>query len=505
MAVDAGTTGVRAVVVDGTGAVVDQAYRALASRFPRPGWVEQDPAEIWTAVRSVLAEVAGRLPDRGPVAAVGVANQRETVVAWDRRTGAAAGPAIVWQDRRTAARCDQLRDAGLLPEVRARTGLVLDPYFSATKMAWLLAGDGPARAIPAGRLALGTVDTWVVWNLTGGPDGGAFVTDTTNACRTLLFDIGRLAWSDELCRLFGVPAAALAEVRPSCGRVGTVDPAAAGDAGHRLGGVPVSAVVGDQHAALFGQACFGPGSAKVTYGTGSFVLVNAGPARPRDADGLLTTVAWDLGAHGGSRPPVDYALEGSAFSSGSALDWLANGLGVIAGPEEVGPLAGSVTDSGGLAVVPAFAGLGSPWWDPRARGTVTGITRGTGRAQLARAVVEALAFEVRAMVDAMADATGRPVAALRADGGAAVMDLLLQLQADQVRATVARPRSVESTALGAATMAGLAEGMWGSLDELAALWQLDAAFRPAVDGATADGHYAVWRRALDRARGWAPD
>jgi glycerol kinase len=500
VAVDAGTTGVRSLVVGEDGSVRDLAYRELTQHFPRPGWVEHDPNEIWGAVRATLAEVCGRL--EGAVAAVGIANQRETAVAWDRRTGRPHGPAIVWQDRRTAAVCDELRDAGHLPLVRARTGLVLDPYFSATKWAWMLAEGGLAGRAGSADLALGTVDSWVLWQLTGGPDGGVFATDPSNASRTLLFDIGRLEWSDELCELFGVNRRDLAEVRPSCGRFGTVDAEATGVPA--LSGVAVSGVAGDQQAALFGQCCFAPGMAKVTYGTGSFVLAQAGGACPPPPDGLVATVAWDLGAHGGpGRPPVAYALEGSTFASGAAIQWLRDGLGIIGRAEDLGPLAASVADSGGVTVVPAFTGLGSPWWDPRARGTVTGITRGAGRAQLARAVVEAIAFQVRDMVDAMAAANGRTLVELRADGGAAAMDLLLQLQADQVRARVARPRSVESTALGAATLAGLAEGVWGTLDELAGLWRVDAERLPQLDRTLADLAYAGWLRAVERSRGWA--
>ncbi|MGO9456955.1 MAG: FGGY family carbohydrate kinase [Acidimicrobiales bacterium] len=503
VAVDAGTTGVRSLVVDEGGAVLDLAYRELTQHFPRPGWVEHDPDEIFDAVGATLAEVCGRLSGPGSsVAAVGLTNQRETAVAWDR-AGGPLGPAIVWQDRRTAGRCEELRRAGHLPAVRARTGLVLDPYFSATKFAWMLEDGGLAGRVPASRLALATVDSWVLWRLTGGPGRGVFVTDVSNASRTMLFDVIGLRWTEELCGLFGVDPAALPEVRPSSGRFGTVDAAAVGVPA--LDGVPVSGVAGDQQAALFGQCCFAPGTAKVTYGTGSFVLANVGDAFLAPPDGLVTTVAWDLGGRGGDgRGPVAYALEGSTFASGAAIQWLRDGLGIIAAAEDLGPLAGSVADSGGVTVVPALTGLGSPWWDPRARGTITGITRGAGRAQLARAVVEAIAFSVRDMTDAMADATGEPLRELRADGGASAMDLLLQLQADQSETPVARPRSVESTALGAATLAGLAEGVWGSLDELAGLWRPGAAFAPSAERGSADLAHAAWLRAVGRSRGWAP-
>jgi glycerol kinase len=497
MAIDAGTTGVRTLAVAEDGTVAETSYRELTQYFPRPGWVEHDPDEIWTSVETCVAEVAGRLADAGrAVAAVGITNQRETTLAWDRRTGRALHRAIVWQDRRTAARCEALTAAGHLEFVRATTGLVLDPYFSATKMGWLL--DDVGVASDGADLALGTVDSWLLWHLTGGTDGGVFATDATNASRTLLFDLARLEWSPALCDLFGVPAAALAEVRPSCGRFGTVASSVAGGA---IRGLPVSGIAGDQHAALFGQACFEPGTAKVTYGTGSFVLSNAGTAPPPVPDGIVATVAWDLGERG----PVSYALEGSTFVSGAAIQWLRDGLGLIAEAAEMGPLAASVPDSGGVTVVPAFTGLGSPWWDPRARGVVTGLTRGAGRAQLARAVVEALAYQVRDMVEVMVAAAGAPISVLRADGGAAAMDLLLQLQADQIRTTVARPKVTEATALGAATLAGLAEGVWSSLDELAGLWQLDVQCEPLLDPVIADLGYAAWQRAVERSRGWAEE
>jgi glycerol kinase len=496
LSIDAGTTGVRALAVDERGEVVDVAYRELTQHFPRPGWVEHDAAEIWEHVVSTLGEVSGRLAARNerPVA-IGLTNQRETVVAFDRGTGRPLHRAIVWQDRRTAPECAALRDAGHLPRVRSLTGLVLDPYFSATKMGWLLRGRALDSYEPA-TLSLGTVDSWLLWNLTGGTNGGVYATDATNASRTLLYDIAERRWSDELCELFGVPRAALAEVRPSCGRFGVV---ATGGALGDLDGVPISGVAGDQQSALFGQACFEPGMVKATYGTGSFVLCNVGERCPEVAEGLVTTIAWDLGEHAGRAPAVAYALEGSTFASGAAIQWLRDGLGVIEQAADVGPLAASVPDSGGVAVVPAFTGLGSPWWDPDARGTITGLTRGSGVAQLARAVVESLAFSVRAMVDAMVAATG-DLAALRVDGGAAAMDLLLELQADQVRVPVARPRSTESTALGAAMLAGLAEGVWSDLDELATLWQLDVERTPTADQLVTDAAYAQWLRTVERSR-----
>jgi glycerol kinase len=504
LAVDAGTTGVRTLAFGQSGDVEAVAYRPLTQRFPRPGRVEQDPEEIWRLVAETLAEVATRLArqDR-TIAAIGITNQRETAIAWDRSTGDPLHAAIVWQDRRTAARCEELADAGLLPLVRERTGLVLDPYFSATKFEWLLR-EGGVHA-DAG-LALGTVDAWLLFKLTA---GAVFATDVSNASRTMLCDIRTRDWTRELCDVFGIPVAALPEIRPSCGRLGTVA-SAGGDLGARaemgtLAGVPISGVAGDQQAALFGQACVDPGMAKVTYGTGSFLLVHAGSSCPAAREGLLTTVAWDLGGLE-SRPgraDLAYAYEASTFVAGAAIQWLRDGLGIIERSEDVGPLAESVADSGGAVVVPAFAGLGSPWWDPHARGVVTGITRGVGRAQFARAVVEAIAFGVRDMADAVTRARGAPIAQLRADGGASAMELLLQLQADQLQLPVVRPRCIESTALGAAMLAGLAEGVWGGVEELVARWEPDVERVPAVDHSTADLAHDVWLRAVERSRAWA--
>ncbi|HEV8623780.1 MAG TPA: glycerol kinase GlpK [Acidimicrobiia bacterium] len=489
IAVDAGTTGVRAFAVDGEGRPCGFAYRELTQHFPRPGWVEHDPAEIWAAVQTTLGELVGCLAGEGvAVAAVGITNQRETVVAWDRRTGRPLHRALVWQDRRTAARCDALKEAGQEPEIRAATGLVLDPYFSATKMEWLLREGGIDPATPG--LALGTVDAWVAWNLTGGPDGGAFVTDPSNASRTLLYDIRTLAWSDPLCDLFGVPPAALPEVRPSSGRIGRCDPA-------RAGGLdsPLSGIAGDQQAALFGHACFTPGMTKNTYGTGSFVLMNVGPKVPPPADGLLTTVAWTL-ADG----TTAYALEGAVFVTGAAIQWLRDGLGIIAEAAETGPLAASVPDTEGVFLVPAFTGLGSPYWDPHARGALLGLTRTVGRAHLARAAVEAMAHQTRDVVEAMQAVGGTAISELRADGGAAVMDLLCQYQADLLGVPVRRPKLAETTALGATYLAGLAEGMWSTPEELAGYWLLEAEFAPKMGQKDADRRQDAWRRAVERAR-----
>ncbi|HEX2039430.1 MAG TPA: glycerol kinase GlpK [Acidimicrobiales bacterium] len=479
VAVDAGTTGVRAFAVDEHGTPVGWSYREFPQHFPRPGWVEHDPDDIAAAVDETLAELRSRLEQ--PIAAIGVTNQRETVVVWDRRTGRPLHRAVVWQDRRTAARCDALEEAGHLPLVREATGLVLDPYFSATKLAWLFSEGGVE---PGPDTAFGTVDSWVVHHLTGGT---AHVTDPSNASRTLLFDIRTRQWSDELLALFDVPRTCLPELVPSCARVGTT-----------ADGIPVAGIAGDQQAALFGQACFAPGMTKNTYGTGSFVLMNVGAECPSPSEGLLTTVAWTL-ADG----TVAYALEGAVFVTGAAVQWLRDGLGIIEGAGEVESLAASTPDAEGVYLVPAFTGLGSPWWDPYARGAVVGLTRGTGRAHLARAALDAMTFQTRDVVEAMTAASGHEIATLRADGGASVNDLLLQLQADQLQAPVARPRVQETTALGAAYLAGLAEGVWSSLDEVASHWTLDAEFTPKASKAGADSRHAGWRRAVDRARAWA--
>ncbi len=495
IAVDAGTTGVRAVVVDAGGRITDLAYLELTQFFPGPGRVEHDPDEIRDAVAATLAEVAARLDPDVTVASIGITNQRETVVAWDRRTGRPLHRALVWQDRRTAGRCAALDRAGHLPTVRARTGLVLDPYFSATKLAWLLE-EGGVEVTPD--LVLGTVDSWVLWNLTGGTSGGVLATDTTNASRTLLFDIDERTWSEELCDLFGVPGDALVPVVPSCGRVGVLSPSAVG----ALAGTPISALAGDQHAALFGQACFATGMAKATFGTGTFVLVNAGAARPGPAEGLLTTVAWDLGDHAGGQVGAPYAVEGSVLVAGAAVQWLRDGLSLIDDAAELGPLAATVDSAEGVVFVPALAGLGSPYWDPYARGVLTGLSRGTGRGHIARATVEALAHQVADVVGAMG-AAGTPATDLRVDGGASAMDLLLATAADLCGATVSRPVSIESTALGAAHLAGLAEGVWASFDELAALRTDDVTFTPTTAPGTGTGGGDAWRRAVDRARRWA--
>jgi glycerol kinase len=491
IAIDAGTTGVRsrAVFTDGRPSI--GSYREFTQHYPQPGWVEHDADEIWEAARhtlnSVVDEVLG-LDDVDGVAAIGITNQRETVLAWNRATGRPYGTAIVWQDRRTADRCDQLRADGHLPLVREHTGLVLDPYFSGTKAEWLLTN----RDIPVDDdLAIGTIDTWLIWKLT---NGAVFATDVTNASRTMLCDIRSRSWDPDLCSLLHVPITALPTIVPSSGRIGTTDERAGVP-----GNIPISGVAGDQQAALFGQACVAPGMAKNTYGTGSFVLLNVGETCPPPTEGMLTTVAWTL-ADG----TTHYALEGSIFATGAAIQWLRDGISIIESAAEAGPLAESVDDTGGVYVVPAFAGLGSPWWDPYARGTIVGITRGTGRAEITRAVVESMAYQTRDVIDAMTAASGTPIVDLRVDGGASVMDLLCQFQADQLGVTVQRPADQETTALGAAFLAGLAEGVWPDLDAVGDQWELDAEFTPTADRTLADALHAQWLRAVERSRNWIP-
>ena len=477
LAIDAGTTGVRTRAVFDDGRESVSSYREFTQHFPRPGWVEHDATEIWQAVVATLADVASRVNDT--VAAIGITNQRETVVAWDRRTGTPLARAIVWQDRRTADVCSDLLPH--LADVRRTTGLVLDPYFSGTKAAWLLANNEmPAEE----HIAIGTIDAWLVWNLTAGRE---FATDPSNASRTMLFDIRSMAWSRDMCDMLGVPMGTLPEVRPSSGRFGVTSSVAGVP-----DGIPISGIAGDQQAALFGQGCFAPGTAKNTYGTGSFVLLNVGPKCPEPTEGMLTTVAWDIGAG-----PV-YALEGSIFVTGAAVQWLRDGLGIIPESSAVGPLAASVPDTGGVYVVPAFTGLGSPWWDPHARGTIVGITRGTTKAHIARAVVEAMVFQTRDAIDAMTSAAGVTLAELRVDGGASVMDMMLQHQADELGVPVLRPVDHETTALGAAYLAGIAEGVWESAEDVKRMWRLDARFEPGEPS----GRHATWRRAVERSLAW---
>jgi glycerol kinase len=487
LSIDAGTTGVRALAVDQEGSVLSRGYREFPQSFPRPGWVEHDPRDWWDALLQSTAD-ALRAADISPsgVAAVGITNQRETTVVWDRGTLESVHPAIVWQDRRTAPLCARLREEGWAERIRDRTGLVVDPYFSATKLAWLLDNVSGLRDRASG-LAFGTVDSYLLARLTG---GSVHATDRTNASRTMLFDINRLEWDRELLERLDIPPSMLPEVLPSSSAFGITDP-------DRFLGIraPVAGIAGDQQAALFGQACFDPGSSKNTYGTGSFVLMHTGEHPVRSSSGLLTTVAAGVGTS-----PA-YALEGAIFATGAALQWLRDGLGVITSAAEAGPLSESVPDTGGVYFVPALTGLGAPWWDPYARGTLVGITRGTTKAHVVRAAVEAMAYQTRDVVDAMRADSGPTLRELRADGGASVMDLLLQFQADLLGVPVKRTAVQETTALGAAYLAGLGVGLWASQQDVASRWKLDRAFEPG-HREEAERRYQGWREAVSRSLRW---
>jgi glycerol kinase len=491
LALDQGTTSSRALIFDDAGKAVALAQREFSQAFPKPGWVEHDANEIWATqlatVRDVLKKANLSARD---IAALGLTNQRETTVLWDRATGEPVAPAIVWQDRRTAARCDQLRAAGLESEIAARTGLLLDPYFSGTKVAWLLDHVPGARArADAGELAFGTIDSWLVWKLTQGRE---HVTDATNASRTLLFDLDTGTWNDRLLEIFRVPRSCLPRIVDSC---------LAPDAAIRvdLGGetVPLAGIAGDQQAALVGQACFTAGMAKNTYGTGCFALLNTGTEARRSRHRLLTTVACRRDAQ------TRYALEGGVFMGGATVQWLRDGLGLVSRSDEIEALAASVPDTGDVYLVPAFAGLGAPQWDASARGTIVGLTRGSTRAHLARAALESIAFQTADLIDAMRLDAGHPLPDLRVDGGAARNDLLLQFQADLLGVPVLRPVNVETTAFGAAALAGLGVGVWQSEAEIASLWRLDRRFEPAMSRDAADARRDRWNQALAHSRGWA--
>ena len=490
LAIDAGTTGVTALVITTDGRVAARGYAEFPQHFPEPGWVEHVPEEIWQATLHACRSALDAAPAAGNAAVrcVGITNQRETAVVWDRARLSAPRRAIVWQDRRTAAICDRLRAAGHEPRVAELTGLRLDPYFTGSKLTWLAENDARTWAgVREGALALGTVDAYLIARLTGGQ---VHATDASNASRTLLYDIVAGAWSPELCELFGVPVSALPQVVPSYGVLGHTDP------GEFLGlAVPISGVAGDQQAALFGQACHSPGDGKCTYGTGSFLLFNTGGAPVRSSAGLLTTVAWQAPDGG-----LTYALEGAIFVTGAAVQWLRDGLGLIGTAAETEGLAATVPDSGGVVFVPALTGLGAPHWDPSARGTILGLTRGSTRAHLARATLEAIAYEVRDVVEVMTAEAGLSVATLTVDGGASANGLLLQLQADQLGVPVERPEILETTGLGAAFLAGLGAGVWSSAAEVADTWRLGARFTP---GPRDDAGYRRWQAAVERAKGWA--
>jgi glycerol kinase len=490
LALDQGTTSSRAILFDSAGDIVTVAQREFRQHYPQPGWVEHDPQEIWSTQRDVAVQaIADVGANRTDVAAAGITNQRETVVVWDRASGKPVYPAIVWQDRRTAGECDRLRADGREPMIRAKTGLLLDPYFSATKVAWILDHVPDARkAAEAGRLMCGTIDTWLIHRLTG---GRAHVTDASNASRTLLMNIHTGDWDDDLLACFGVPRSMLPAIRASSEVYGEID------AIDELAGTPIAGVAGDQQAALFGQACYQAGSAKNTYGTGCFMLMNTGAQAVESRNKLLTTVAWSLDGK------LEYALEGAVFVAGAVVAWLRDGLGIIKTSKDVEALARSVPDSGDVFLVPAFTGLGAPHWDPYARGTIVGITRGTTAAHLARAAVEGIAFQVADLGEAMRNDASSALTDLRVDGGAAVNDGLLQFQADILQLPVVRPKITETTALGAAYLAGLATGVWKRRDEIAGHWQVDRRFEPKMPAGKADAIRARWREAVKRSQRWA--
>jgi glycerol kinase len=494
LALDQGTTSSRAIVFDRAGQIIGVAQEEFAQIYPQPGWVEHDPEAIWhtqlSTARRVLEEAN---IEAAQLAAIGITNQRETTVVWDRETGEPLYNAIVWQCRRTAPICDRLRAGGWTEPIREKTGLVVDAYFSGTKLSWLLDHvPGLRERAQRGQALFGTIDSYLIWRLGG---GRLHVTDVSNASRTMLFNIHTLDWDEDILAELRIPRRMLPEVQPSSKVYGTTDAKLMGVE------VPVGGAAGDQQAALFGQTCFAQGQAKNTYGTGCFLLLNTGEHAVSSERGLLTTIAWQLG----DDRPVTYALEGSVFIAGAAVQWLRDGLGIISHAAETEVLAREVGDTGGVYFVPAFVGLGAPYWDPYARGTIVGLTRGTDRRHLARAALEAICYQSRDLLEAMVGDSGIELRALRADGGAAGNDLLMQLQADLVGVPVQRPAVTETTALGAAYLAGLAVGYWSGLDEIAGQWRVEAEFVPAMPAEKRNALYAAWQRAVERARGWTID
>jgi glycerol kinase len=494
LALDQGTTSSRAILFDRAGSPVASAQQEFEQIYPQPGWVEHDPEAIWTSQQRTARQAlrkAGVLA--AEIAAIGVTNQRETVVVWDRGSGEPVYNAIVWQCRRSADICAKMRADGLEGDIRARTGLLLDPYFSATKIAWILQHvPGARRRAARGELACGTIDTFLLWRMT---HGRLHFTDPSNASRTLLFNIHDMAWDQDLLRLFDIPEAILPRVVPSAGVYGECSTQLLDQA------IPIASMIGDQQAALFGQACFSPGMVKNTYGTGCFLLINTGVNAVPSASGLLTTVAWQLPDH--SRFPTTYCLEGSVFVAGAAIQWLRDGLGLIERTSEVERLAARVPDTDGVYFVPAFVGLGAPYWQPYARGTIVGMTRGTNASHVARAALESIAFQTRDVLDLMSREAGAEIKILRADGGATRNSLLLQFQADILGATVQRPSVRETTALGAAYLAGLAIDFWPSVDSLKDLWHMEQEFVPAMPTEEREARYAAWRHAVDCSLTWA--
>lgn len=492
-ALDQGTTSSRAILFNRAGEIVARAQYPFRQIYPQPGWVEHDPMEIWATEKRALAEVVDAAHiDPKQIAAIGITNQRETTILWDRTTGQPVHNAIVWQCRRTAAICDHLKADGLEAVVTDKTGLLIDAYFSGTKIKWLMDNiPGIQERAERGELCAGTVDSWLIWRLTGGQ---VHVTDYSNASRTMLFNIHTLQWDEDLCKALGIPLQMLPEPRPNSEAYGCI---AADIPGlEDLAGIPICGSAGDQPSALFGQACFTPGQAKNTYGTGCFTLMNVGREPVRSKAGLVTSVGWSVDGQ------VTYALEGSVFNAGSTIQWLRDELGLIETAPDCDRLAESVPDAGGVYVVPAFTGLGAPYWDMYARGTIVGLTRGTTKAHIARAVLDSIAFQVTDLVRAMNADAPCPLTTLRVDGGASVSDILMQTQADLLGLPVDRPAQVETTAFGAAALAGLASGVWGSLEELGSLRRSQHLFQPQRDAAVCAGDYARWCRAVERSRKW---
>lgn len=489
LALDQGTTSSRAIVFAADGSIQSVAQKEFQQIFPRAGWVEHDPDEIWASQMGVAIEALGRAKlSARDIAALGITNQRETTIVWDRQTGEPIHNAIVWQDRRTADFCEQLKADGVGPMVQQKTGLLIDAYFSASKVRWILDNTPGARdKASAGQLAFGTVDTWLIWKLTGGAE---HVTDVTNASRTMLFNIHTLAWDQELLALFGVPSSMLPAVRASSGLYGLTSTSLG------LGQVPIAGVAGDQQSALFGQMCSRPGMSKNTYGTGCFLLQNVGTTPTASHNNLVTTVAWQIGGR------TEYALEGSVFIGGAVVQWLRDGLGLIRTAAEVESLALSVPDNGGVYLVPAFAGLGAPHWDPFARGTMVGLTRGSTSGHIARAALESIAFQVADLLDAMGADCGIAATELRVDGGAATNNTLMQIQADLLGVPVVRPAVTETTALGAAYLAGLGVGFWTSADDLVGQWQVDRRFEPQMSRTAAQALRERWSAAVERSKAW---
>jgi glycerol kinase len=487
LALDQGTTSSRSIVFDHTGKVIATAQREFTQHYPKPGWVEHDAEEIWSTQLRTAQEVLKKAKLKAKdIAAIGITNQRETTVAWDKKTGKPVGKAIVWQDRRTAGYCDKLKAKGAASMIHEKTGLVIDAYFSATKMHWFLQHVPEAKALAkTGNLAFGTIDSWLLWNLTGGK---VHATDVSNASRTMLFNIGKGEWDKDLLKLFGVPATALPEVKASSGVFGETT---------LLGGsIPIAGIAGDQQAALFGQVCTKPGMVKNTYGTGCFMLMHTGAKRIESKNNLLTTVAWQL-----SGGEIEYAVEGSVFIAGAVVQWLRDGLGIIKKSSDIEALAAKVPDTGGVFLVPAFAGLGAPHWDQHARGILCGITRGTSKAHIARAALEGIAYQVTDILHAMQADAGVKLRELRVDGGASNNNLLMQFQADLLGVPVVRPVVTETTALGAAYLAGLGVGYWKNLAEIATQWQSEKRFISTMKAAQSKSLLAGWNRALERTKG----